>query len=92
MGSPKYAKRRDANEGPIVKALKAIGCDVEPIGWPVDLLVGYRARNFLIEIKGGADKHYRGTKEQRDWIAAWRGQVRIVRNAEEAIALVTEAY
>jgi len=92
---PKYAQKVDENEAEIVAALRAIGCDVERIGMPVDLLVGYRARNFLIEVKNpntDYGKRNRSTDEQRRWIAGWKGQVRIVYTAEEAIDLVTNAY
>lgn len=83
--------RADGNQAEIVQALRKIGCDVEHIGRPVDILVGYRAKNFLIEIKDpkGENKLSAGQKE---FIATWRGQVRVCRSADEAIRLVTEAY
>ncbi len=37
----RYALRRDANESPVVDALRAAGAVVTIIGLPVDLLVGY---------------------------------------------------
>ena len=85
------AARKDGNERDIVKALRAIGCDVERIGRPVDLLVGYRALNFLLEVK---DPHgdNRLSDGQKEFIQLWRGQVRVVRSAAEAVRLVTEAY
>jgi hypothetical protein len=85
------AARVDTNQPDIVRALQKIGCDVEVIGRPVDLLVGYRAKNFLIEVKNpnGENKVYDG---QKDFISRWRGQVRVVRSADEAIRLVTGAY
>lgn len=91
MPRPRYADVRDTNESDIVDALRGIGCDVQVIGKPVDLLVGYRCKNFLIEVKAEGT-YYKGTQEQRDFIREWRGQVRVVYTAEEAIKLVTEAY
>jgi len=88
---PKYAARVDDNESEIIQALESIGCDVIRIGKPVDLLVGYRKRNFLIEVKN-PDNSYAGTDEQKEFIRDWRGQVRIVETAMEAITLVTKAY
>lgn len=83
--------RSDNSQSSIIKALRKIGCDVECIGTPVDLLVGYRSRNFLLECKTPAS-NYKGTPKQQAFIKNWRGQVRIVRTPEEAIKLVTESY
>lgn len=85
------AAKVDGNQREIINALKAIGCDVEVIGLPVDLVVGYRCRNFLVECKNPKGSN-RLTDGQKEFIARWRGQVRVVRSAEEAIRLVTEAY
>lgn len=92
MAAPKYAKKVDGNQGDIVRALRKIGCDVEVIGTPVDLLVGYRKLNFLIECKIKGRENRKDQKDQQDWIKNWRGQVRYCTNAEEAIRLVTRAY
>jgi hypothetical protein len=80
------AAKVDANQGEIVKALRKVGVDVEIIGLPVDLLCGYHGRNFLLEVK---DKAGRLTKGQKEFMEQWRGQVRVVRTAEEAIRVVT---
>ena len=87
----RHTHRRDENEAEIVNALEAIGCAVYRIGRPVDLLVGYRAKNYLLEIKN-RDGLNKLTKEQEKFIPSWKGQVRIVYTAEEDIELVTEAY
>lgn len=81
--------RADHNQAEIIKALKRIGCDVRQIGRPVDLLVGYRQSNFLLEIKN-PDGSYKGTKAQKDFLESWRGQVDIVHTAEQAIRIVTK--
>ncbi len=91
---PRYGKHVDANQLQIVKDLEAIGCVVKEIGWPVDLLVGYRKHNFLIEVKD-PDKppsERRLTDDQVDFFKEWRGQVRKVETSDEAIALVTRGY
>ena len=90
MPAPKYAKKVDGNQQEIVDALRAIGCDVQVIGEPVDLLVGYHARNYLLEVKRPGEKPR--TQKQKDFIRNWKGQVRIVESAEEAIDLVMWAY
>lgn len=91
MAKARYRNRQDANQKEIVQALKKIGCQVVVIEEPVDLLVGYRAMNFLLEVKA-LNTHYKGTPKQREFIQNWPGQVRIVRTPEEAISLVREAY
>lgn len=97
MGMPKYAAQRDLSEPDIVDALEAIGCIVRKLDTPVDLLVGYRGFNFLIECK--SDKTIRKTsnenkrtKAQKEFFKTWKGQVRVVETPEEAIRLVTRAY
>lgn len=85
------AAKVDGNQAAIVRALRKIGCDVYVIGKPVDLVCGYRARNFLIEVKDPNGSN-RLTPAQKEFIATWRGQVRICRSPEEAVRLVTEAY
>ncbi len=83
--------RTDANQKAIIKALEDIGCTVYPMARPVDLLVGYQAKNLLLEVKNkdGLDTL---TDFQRKWIPSWKGQVRIVHGADEAIEVVTESY
>ena len=93
--APRYAQKKDDNESEIVNDLEKIGASVEVLGSPVDLLVGYRARNFLIEVKNAATdygKNDRGTGAQRQFFADWKGQVRKAYTSEEAIDLITSAY
>lgn len=90
----RYANRRDANEREIIDALEEIGCTVYQLDLPVDLLVGYRAKNFLLEVKDGSKPASRTkkTQQQKEFMAGWNGQVRVVTSVEEAIAVVTNAY
>lgn len=91
---PRYGKRVDENQLEIVKALEAIGCTVCEIGWPVDLLVGFKSYNFLIEVKDPNQvlSKRRLTKDQVIFFRDWVGQKRKVETAEEAIKLVMDAY
>lgn len=76
----------DVNQAAIVKVLRAAGATVYCAGKPVDLIVGYRGCNFLVEVKnpeGG-----RTTGEQAEFFASWRGQVAIVRTEAEALAVI----
>jgi Holliday junction resolvase len=93
--------RRDANHKEIVAALEAVGATVVDLaavgGGAPDLLVGFRARNFLLEIKN-PQRRTRGDNaagtldKQAKWREAWRGQAYVVWNPLEAlIAIGTNA-
>jgi len=85
--------RKDANQGDIVKALEAIGCTVKVMHVPCDLLVGYRGRNILLEVKDG-NKPPSARKQTEDQVifqAEWRGQYAVVKTVDEAIAAVVNA-
>lgn len=84
MSLNRYAKRRDPNEPAIVKALEAVGASVKRLD-EVDLLIGWRGHNFLLEVKGpkGALK-----PSQEEMIRSWRGQYGIVRTADEALRTI----
>lgn len=88
---PRYGKRVDANQLEIVNALERISCDVCEIGWPLDLLVGYRGRNWLLEIKDPEQipSERKLTGEQVQFFNTWRGQRAKVETVDEAIAVVT---
>ena len=83
------AAKRDTVEREIIQALEAIGCTVYQIDEPADLLVGYRKRNFLLEVKSHGGKL---TENQSFFSTRWRGQYMVVWNADQAIDLVTRAY
>lgn len=89
-------RKVDANQAEIVAALRQMGCSVTPThiigkGFP-DIAVGYRGKNFLIEIKNGtAPKSDRlMTEDEMEWHSGWRGQAAIVENVQDAINLVTQ--
>ncbi len=84
--------RKDANQDDIVKALRKIGCTVYVIGRPVDLLVGYRAKNFLFDCKRVGFTGKDLTPFQKEFFKTWKGQVRAAESAEEAIEVVTKSY
>lgn len=91
--------KADQNQAEIVAALRAAGAGVELItsasrraGIP-DLLVGFRGRNWLLEVKrpgtgprgGGAGVL---SDDQRVWIASWKGSVAVVTSVEEALSAI----
>jgi len=88
--SMKRAARIDENQPDIVHALRALGASVQPLhavgGGCPDLLVGFRGRNFLLEVKN-PDKpkgDQKLTPKQITWHTGWQGQVSIVRSVTEA--------
>lgn len=73
------AKKIDANQVAIVKALRSYGCSVTHLhevgkGCP-DLLIGIHGRTGLLELKDGAKppSARKRTPDQEEWLSAWRG-------------------
>ena len=90
------AAKVDDNQGEIVQALRQIGCSVQPLhtvgkGVP-DLLVGFRGKNLLLEIKDGnkVASARRLTTDQKVWHRQWCGQCKVVSSVDEAIKTVSE--
>ena len=88
------AARIDRNQPEIVDALRKRGASVALLhtahdGIP-DLLVGYKGKNFLLEVKDGMKppSGRKLTECQVVWHREWSGQAAIVTSKEEAIALV----
>jgi hypothetical protein len=67
----RYAARVDENQAAIVKALRDAGAYVWIIGLPVDLLVGYKDRTLLMEVKTTSKKRLTGL--QADFFEKWMG-------------------
>lgn len=94
MSSMRPARRnqRDLTEPGIVEALRSVpGVTVFRLDQPVDLLVGYRKRNILLEVKtptreGGPPR--RLTRSERQFFETWTGSATIVCNAAEALSAV----
>lgn len=89
--------RVDANQTAIVDALRAIGASVQSLamvgrGVP-DLLVGFRAQTFLLEVKDGAKppSAQRLTPDEAAWHDSWRGHVAVVASIEEALHAIGAA-
>lgn len=89
------AARVDTNHAEVADALRAIGCTVESLaakgqGVP-DLLIGYRGRTILLEVKDGRrpPSERRLTEDQIKWHGAWRGgPLAVVCDVESAIRAV----
>jgi hypothetical protein len=67
----RYAARVDENQAAIVQALRDAGAYVWIIGLPVDLLVGYKDRTLLMEVKTTSKKRLTGL--QADFFENWTG-------------------
>ena len=85
------AAKVDANQAEIVKALRSIGCSVQHLhsigrGCP-DILVGYRGRNFLFELKVGKGKL---TDDEKAWALLWRGQVSTANSFAECLTVIKD--
>lgn len=92
---PRTASRVDGNQPAIVKALRAVGCSIlytHTLKNCFDILVGYRGRTFLIEIKDPVQppSARKLTPGEEKFRAEWRGSPYYVIETEaQAIALVT---
>jgi hypothetical protein len=80
----RYAKRRDANEPPIVLALIEMGCSVIKTD-ACDLVVGYKGRNYLLEVKMPKAEI---KPSQKHLLKTWKGQYSIVYTVQEAINII----
>ena len=88
------AAKVDANQDTIVSAFRTMGASVRPLHAVgeglLDLLVGYRGVNLIVEVKDG-DKPPSArklTEPQKKFFREWRGQACVVKNVEEAAALL----
>lgn len=90
MGKPKHTPKRDANEPEVVSALQAAGCSVQRLdGKDIpDLLVGFRHRNYLVEVKN-AEGRNRVEEGQKQWALRWQGDPPyIVRNLDDVATML----
>jgi hypothetical protein len=89
---PRRAAQRDQTEPGIVAALRQIpGVTVYRLDQPVDLLVGFKNQNHLLEVKtpvreGGPPR--RLTRAESDFFGGWTGSATVVCNAVEALKAV----
>lgn len=89
------AAKTDANHTEIVAALRKCGAVVHSLaavgGGMPDLLVGYRGRTALVEIKDGNKPPSARvlTADQQRWHAGWKGGiVAIVDNVDAALRVL----
>jgi hypothetical protein len=76
----------DHNQSAIVDALRKVGAKVEIIRKPLDLLVGFNRRTYILEVKQVKGRISQG---QEDFIREWPGDIAcVVRSASEALAVI----
>ncbi len=91
------ANTRDAGEREIIDALESVYASVLQLNMEdvPDLLVGYRGRCFLFEIK--APKGPRGGSSadgqelsigQREWFQLWQGHREVIRTPADALEAI----
>lgn len=87
----RHHPRLDANHKEVADALRKVGCTVQSLasvgrGCP-DLLVGFRRRNVLMEVKDGKKPPSRRalTPEEVHWHEWWMGQTVVVESPEQAV-------
>lgn len=80
------AAKRDTSEREIINMLVGCGFSVYQLNQPVDLLVGHRGKNFLVECKSGTKGYGKTLNDnQRDFNDAWRGaKVVTLHSAQDA--------
>jgi hypothetical protein len=92
--SRRYRAASDGNQPEIVKALRQAGATVATChavggGFP-DLVIGFRGRNYLIEVKDPDQPKHRHelTTAQVEFHGGWKGQIAKVFTADEALAVI----
>jgi hypothetical protein len=90
----KYRPRTDENQKQIVAELRRYGASVAVLahlgGGVPDLLVGFRGKNYLFEVKNPkvrpADRKL--SDDERVFHALWSGQLATVHSTEEIISII----
>lgn len=88
------ASRTDSNHQDITAALRKRGCSVSSIAelknGQGDLLVGFRGRNYLFEVKDpdAPAARRKQTKTGDTFASTWRGQRHIIFTEEQAWGVI----
>lgn len=84
----------DRNQPEIVRALRQAGASVQSLaevgcGCP-DILLGADGKTAIVEIKDGMlpPSKQALSDDEREWHAAWRGQIAVVHSVDEALRLL----
>lgn len=88
------AKKIDDNQNLIVKQLRKCGVSVAITSMVgkgfVDLVCGFRGRNYLIELKDGSKSASRKklTEDEREFFDTWSGQVNTAESFNEIAKII----
>jgi hypothetical protein len=88
VASPnRYRQRKDENQKDLVSELIAVGCSVYVMHAPADLLVGYRGKTYLFEVKdpNKVPSKRKLTKAQLSFRETWRGHYTKIETSEDAM-------
>ena len=97
MAHLRTASRVDANQPAIVAALRGIGASVlhlHQLKNCCDLLVGYRGRTFLMEVKDPSQPESKRqlTPGEAAFRESWRGSpYHVIHSFDEALAILTQS-
>ncbi|MBB3947072.1 hypothetical protein GGQ73_003036 [Rhizobium skierniewicense] len=82
------AAKRDIAEPEIRAALEAFGMSVFSLNEPIDLLVGFRGKTHLVEVKTGHKGYAKALNDNQQAFAnEWRGSAVVtLHSRDEAIA------
>jgi hypothetical protein len=81
----KYSYHRlDANHQAIMDGLRRVGASVTEKG-PLDALVGFRGRNYLLEVKTARGQL---RASQKAFLESWRGHAAVVRSLDDALKVI----
>lgn len=89
----RHAARIDANQPAIIKLFRKLGATVYPthtLKGFVDIVVGYRGRNYLIEIKDGAKaaSARQLTADEKEFHDTWRGSAHVIETESQVFELM----
>lgn len=88
------AKKIDDNQKLIVHQLRKIGASVAITSMVgkgfVDIVIGWRGKNFLIELKDGAKSASRKllTADEKEFFQTWNGQVDIAESFDDILKII----
>ena len=91
MSQARYAKRIDANQQALTKALRTVpGVSVWPVNDRCDLIVGYRGVNYLLEVKDPSKppSARKLTDAEVKFHEGWQGQIAVVETFDDCLEVI----
>ena len=85
MGLNRFAKRRDANEKPLLAAAKQLGAKLWPLDTPCDHLMLWRTRWYPVEIKVKTGRLTENQEEFHEEADAAGGEILLWRTIEDVV-------